>query len=212
MTNERRSPPRPRHGKRTRCSDPHELGCSGWARRNTKPPTCADCGAGTRAQAKYTSDGTRIELGKVSVSPRVQALLNGELDVSDLDNEELVRGYTRSADGTFRGRVPKVIPKAIHDRMVAELFQRSDAILRDSLIDAVETMRAVMTSPHADEGQRIKAAIWIFERLRGKTPDMLQIDMAKPYVELLDELHRGEPKALPPAQIIDAEIVEDERF
>jgi len=184
--------PRARHGARKRCSDPAGTGCRGFARRNHD--ACYDCGGGTRNQAKHLEDGTMLLRNKVPVSPRVQALLNGQIDVEELDDDELVRGYMRSRDGSFKGRLPRVVPKAIHDRMIRELFARADDMLRSSLLDAVTVMSEVAADKNATPGERLKAAQWIYERVRGKVPTDVHITgEMKPYEELLDDVHRGAP-------------------
>ena len=198
---------RPRHGARKRCSDPAGVGCRNASRRNTD--RCHECGGGTRAEVKHFPDGTSVLRGQVTIPPRVQALLDGTVDVSDLDDEELVRGYMRSKDGSFKGRMPKVVPKAIHDKMIRELFSRADDMLRASLLDSVTVMSQVAADPEATPGERLKAAQWIYERVRGKVPTDVHITgEMKPYEELLDDVHRGAPP-----MVIDAEnSTDDDRY
>jgi hypothetical protein len=139
-------------------------------------------------------------------------LLSGELSVEDLDDEELARGYPRSINGTFQGNRPKVIPKVIHDKMIRELFSRADTLLRENLVQAVDTMARIMNDPTVDTAQRLKAAQWIYERTRGKVPDVIHVSAElQPYEELLDELHRGAGAAggPPESMIVEGEIIDD---
>jgi len=197
---------RPRHGARKRCSDPDDIGCRSWARRNHD--ACSECGGGTRAEAKHLPDGTMRKRNAVNVAPRVRDLLDGTISIEDLDDEELVRGYMRAKNGTFAGRAPRVVPKAIHDRMIRELFARADDMLRASLLDSVRVMSEVAADITATPGERLKAAQWIYERVRGKVPTDVHITgEMKPYEELLDDVHRGDPPI-----VIDQENAEDDRF
>lgn len=180
---------RPTHGARRRCSDPNDKGCRRFARRNSVPPTCHVCGGGTRAETKHNPDGTKRQRGLINVSPRVAALLDGTLDVADLDEEELARGYPRAEDGSFRGR-PTVIPTSVHQRIQRELFQRAGEKLKTNLLAAVEAMTSIASDIDADPKDRIKAAQWVVERLMGKTPDVQVTMEEKRYEKLLEQMDR----------------------
>lgn len=184
---------RPQHGARRRCSDPHDRGCKQVARRNTVPAMCARCGGGTRAAKKHTlnEDGVPVTktLGKVSIPPRVQALLDGTIGVEELDDEELARGYLRAADGSFRGP-PAIIPRAIHTRMMRELFDRAGAELRTNLIKVTKQMVSLATDPDVDPAVRLRASQFVIERLMGKTPDVQVSVDEKRYEKLLERMDR----------------------
>ena len=179
---------RARHGDRKRCSDPTGKGCRQFARRNTS--TCARCGAGTRAEAKYDSEGRPTKRGLVTIPARVQALLDGTLSVEELDDEELARGYPRASDGTFRGK-PSVVPTSVHQRIQRELFRRAGEQLKTNLIGAVEAMTKIATDPEVSAGDRMKAAQWVVERVMGKTPDVTVSMDEKRYEKLLETIDRS---------------------
>jgi len=200
--------PRARHGRRERCSDPEEVGCRNFARRHSVPPTCPDCGGGTRAEIKHLPDGTRQQRGVVSVGPRVQALLDGTLDISELDDEELARGYPRSKNGTFQGNRPKVIPTMMYNRMRKELFDRADTKLRSGLMDAATLMTNVINNDKVDPKVRMDAAKWVFERMMGKTPDRIEFGADSPFMDLLEKIQRG-PAPEPEPVIIEGEVADD---
>lgn len=189
---------RPQHGARRRCScegtgdckrGVHKP-CAQFARRNTVPARCHSCGAGTRAEAVHNADGTKKMRGLVHIPPRVQDLLDGTINVEDLDDEELARGYPRAEDGSFRGR-PTVIPTSLHQRIQRELFSRASQQLRESLLGVTETMTSIAQDKEVDPAQRIKAAQWVVERLMGKTPDVSIALDEKKYERVLAELDRG---------------------
>lgn len=155
---------------------------------------------------KFLKNGSRRRDGIVvsaagtvkAVSPayntRMLMLLSGEIEVEDLDEDELARGMCKNPDGSFPRRQPELIPKMMFDRMQRELFSRADEALRNNLMNAVGSIAQIAADPSADPGQRLKAATWLFERLRGKTPDVIQLSAQKPYEELLDSVHRGPRK------------------
>lgn len=112
---------------------------------------------------------------------RLQKLNQGLLDVSELDDEELARGQCRDSKGGFTGTPPRQVPHAVHQRMVNELFKRADEKLQHSLISVVETMIGVASGDAYEPADRIKAATWIFERVRGKTPEVIEHRQDKPW-------------------------------
>lgn len=203
---------RPSHGRRRRCSDPKKKGCRGWARRGSNPALCYHCGGGTRASTSHEVDPdsgatTKRSRGLVAVPPRVQALLDGTLDISELDEEELARGYPRAADGSFRNP-PVVIPRAIHARMMRELFERANRKLRENLTDAAATMVSIINNPELDPKIRLDASKWLIERTMGKTPDVTVNIEEKRIDKLFERLDRsaafGERDAVP---IVEGEVV-----
>lgn len=145
---------------------------------------------------KNAKSGTSISPnGRVTVSanlnPRTVALLAGDISVEDLDDLELARGVCRNPDGKIPKNPPKLVPRSMHQRMQRELFERSDTRLREGLIDAVESITAMIADKDVSSADRLKAAQWLFERLRGKTPDVVEFKQDKPYEVLLTQVTRG---------------------
>lgn len=193
--------------ERQLCESP---GCEGTEVGKTKK--CVKCIAKLEAQGwvfskhgsmKNSKTGVNISpRGSVTVTanynPRMMALMTNEIAIEDLDDEELARGMCRNENGQFPKRQPSTIPKAMYDRMIRELFERSDEKLREGLIDAVEAMTKMMTNEEVDASTRLKAATWVFERLRGKTPDVVKVTQEKPFEQVLNHVHRGpRPERLP---------------
>lgn len=112
---------------------------------------------------------------------RFQKLCQGIISVEDLDDEELARGQCRGKDGRFSANPPRMIPKAVHDRMVSELFNRADEKLKQNLLDVVDTMTSIAKGTAYEPADRIKAATWVFERVRGKNPDVVVHQQDKPW-------------------------------
>lgn len=147
-------------------------------------------------------------------SLRMRQLMLGEITTADLDDEELLKGQFKDSAGGFRGRPPEVIPKALHDRMVAELFARTDKRMQARLFDVIDTMINIATSKYSEDKDKIKAATFIFERMRGKTPEVLQVTQDKPFMVMFDKIVAGarSTKFVPNeiGEAVDADIVEDE--
>jgi uncharacterized protein YecE (DUF72 family) len=132
-------------------------------------------------------------------------LLDGTLDLAELDEEELARGYPRAADGSFRNP-PVVIPRAIHARMMRELFERANQKLRENLTEATTTMTSIMNNTEYDPKVRMDAAKWVVERLMGKTPDVNVTIDEKRYEGLFNRIERSLG-----GEIVEGEIVDDGR-
>lgn len=170
---------RPRHGERKRCS---EDDCNDFARRHSEK--CTKHGGGTRAFKKHKADPDTGEVtsrltGSVRIPPRVAALLDGEIDVHELDDEELARGYPRAVDGTFKGKPPDVIPRHMYNRMQRELFERANRELKSGLVDVAEMMIGFARNTELDPKVRMDCAKWVFERIMGKPEQALSVDVKK---------------------------------
>jgi hypothetical protein len=144
---------------------------------------------------------------------RQQLFDNGIIGVADLDDEELRAGRCRDN----LGRIPKVtktmenIPRDIYEAMVQEHQIRSQDKFRQAMDDALNTILDVMTDPANEPRDRLDAAKYVKEQVMGKTPDRVQVAVAKaPWEEMLGDfaavsrqrhaqLERG---------VIDAEVVE----
>jgi hypothetical protein len=137
-----------------------------------------------------TGEVRTITTNKISIPPRLAALLSGEMDVEDLDDEELARGYPRSADGSFRGG-SKIVPRIVYDRMMRELFARADTKLKENLVAAVEVLTNIATNDEVDPAQRLKAVQMILERVRGKTPDVVITTETKKWETVMEGVMRG---------------------
>lgn len=147
---------------------------------------------------------------------RQQAFLKGYITVHDLDDEELRLGRCRAANG----KIPKVgartemIPRALHEAMVAEHLQRSNEKLRGQLDVALATMVDIMQDDTCEPKDRMDAAKYLYERVAGKTPERVQVAIAKaPWEEVLGgiaQISRAESRAIRNGQpVVDAEVVEE---
>ncbi len=114
----------------------------------------------------------RITVGNTNL-----AILRGDEDVADWDDEELQRGQRRNKNGKWTGRPPKIIPKAVHDELVRRTFSTANQQILNSLEQAVATVTGLLTDPAAEPAVRLKAATFIIERVMGKTPERISLDV-----------------------------------
>lgn len=144
--------------------------------------------------------------------------------VKTLSVEELVRGEFRNKDGHFGGRPPKWVPRAFHRACLQELMARGKDMWQLNYLKSIEAMTDIATGRGqvgmlATPGERIKAAMFVIERMEGKVPEKLIVTDNKRYEVVLDgivaevseeSIARGR-KALEAAEgvIEDAEVLED---
>jgi len=176
---------RPRHGSRRRCSNPKNKpgGCRGFAKRHSDPAACRDCDGADRTTKRRRVDGetgaiTTKNTGIVRVPDRVAALLDGTLDVSELDEEELARGYPRAADGSVRNPA-QVIPRQVFNRLQRELFERANRELKSGLVDVAKMMVSFANNTELDPKVRVDCGKWVTERIMGKPEQSLTLDVRK---------------------------------
>lgn len=146
-------------------------------------------------------------------APREIAFKFGKLSVDDLDDEELARGQIRKADGKWTKN--NYVSADIHDKMVKQLFKRSDEMLQENLLKAVNTFAEIASGTAYEPADRLKAAEFIFTRLRGKVPNEVKISQEKPFEMVLTDVLTGGSRAESRARrgilddAVDAEFVEE---
>lgn len=104
-------------------------------------------------------------------------LIAGRISVEDMDNEELVRGQFKDAGGKFRGRPPRLIPREIHDRMRNELLLRGQQLFAESYLNAIRVYAEIAADPGVEPKARLRAAAMIIERIGGKTPERIELNV-----------------------------------
>ncbi len=159
----------------------------------------------------------------IHVGKSGSAVLTGADDLSQWDEEELVRGQRKSRRGTWEGRPPKIVPKALHDELIKRKLTKAYDLLNESIYDAVAILIDIAKDERTDASVRLKAVKEILDRTIGKQPITLQIEpnrMAEAFQAMLvpDE---GDPRSLPQRSmrgnepfedVVDAEVVDDEGF
>lgn len=146
-------------------------------------------------------------------APRELLWKYGKLDVSELDDEELSRGQIRKADGSWTDN--KSVSSDVHDAMVKKLFERADTKLKENLLVAVDTMAEIARGTAYEPADRIKAAQWMYERVRGKVPTEVVLTQDKPFEVVLTDMLVGGSRAESRKQrgieegVVDAEFIDE---
>jgi hypothetical protein len=157
--------------------------------------------------------------GQALVSRTTAAIINGEIDLSVWDDEELLRGQRRNKNGTWTGRPPVLVPAALHRELTNRRFQKAYAMLAYSLVDAVKFLRAIVVDEEAADPDRIKAAEIICDRVLGKPRESVLLDVqgdAEPWRQLLIKsivsLPAGsESDENPEDDVVEGEVVDGPR-
>lgn len=176
-----------------------------WRRSNegTAPEQANDLAPGTSRRVggvkEFASGGIEVQ----SDSPRLAALLKGEMSVEDLDDEELARGYPRDRNGRFSGRPPKVVPLTMYRHMQKEFFKRIEDKMRTALPDAVDMLAALATSPMAEDKDKLKAIDMLLTRVMGKPPEKVEITTGDKPFEITMGKMRRKPKHQEPQEAED---------
>jgi len=139
---------------------------------------------------------------------------NGLLTVEDMDDEELRAGRMRGPDGKIPrvNKTMEMVPRDIYEAMVLEHQTRTQDKFRQQLDMALNTIVGIMTDPTAEPKDRLDAAKYIKEQVMGKTPDRVQVQVAKaPWEEMMGDFANisRERQARLEAGYIDADVVED---
>lgn len=142
----------------------------------------------------------KITLGRTNTG-----ILNGELDLTEWDEEELLRGQRRDHRGKWAGAKPKVVPLAVHQELTRRRMSQAARELEENLVKAAETLVALMEGSDVDDSVRLRAATLVIERVMGKVPDKVELKLSRaPWETTMEEL------MIDRSGIIDVEEVDDE--
>ena len=98
----------------------------------------------------------------------------------EIDLEELRRGRRRDKHGGWRGKDPKIVPKAIHDEWVSRQFEQVHQELADAVLPAVKRLGAIATADFVDHDIQLKAIEMILVRVFGKPDTKVNIQAEGP--------------------------------
>ena len=133
----------------------------------------------------------------VRINPKMQAIVDGTLDISELDDEEIRRGQFRSAQGTFQGRPTDMVPRKFHEALVRETIKRANLRMREELIPAINTLKEISENKRAPADARYKSAVYLIERVAGKVPEKseVKVEVAKWEADIEGLLYEGDKDA-----------------
>ena len=104
----------------------------------------------------------------VRVGAKVAALIAGDIDLNDWDDEELIRGQARAKDGTFRGQPPALVPREVYQEWARRQMEQGFQDMLGNLREIVEVVVQMATDPTVDESVKLRAAEQVMDRIYGK--------------------------------------------
>ena len=141
------------------------------------------------------------------VPDRYQQLIDGVISIDDLDEEEIIRGQLRDANGNFSGTPPRAIPWTLHDALRHTMEQRMQRRMMASLPEVLDSL--VRTAKFDRSGAaRVAAAQLILDRTLGKVPDKAEVKHTVT-AKWEDAAKGGRIFVDLAADVVDAEVVED---
>jgi hypothetical protein len=111
----------------------------------------------------------------IRMGPANTAILIGADDLSDWDSEELRHGQRRDKNGRFQGKAPKVVPKACYDELVKRTLSEAQQLFTDNIVVAVQALVDIVTSPMAEDKDKLRAIGMITDRAMGKAPERVEV-------------------------------------
>ncbi|MCA1833222.1 MAG: hypothetical protein ABR548_01490 [Actinomycetota bacterium] len=144
----------------------------------------------------------------INVSRTTAAILAGKVDLTEWDDDEIFRGQRRSKDGKFHGRPPQVVAQAVHEERHRRFFMAGIELLKTNVVKAVDYLTRVVNDDSAPHSDRIKAATFIVERVYGKAPEHVTLDVGgeAPWMKaIMDSV----VDLIPSADVIDVEPLDD---
>lgn len=156
-----------------------------------KPPNTERAKAAGRANlAKGRARKKQIReenLGRQTGPERWAALLDGTLQVRDLDDAEIERMTVRSADGTFAGGRRR-LPSHIAVQFQQEAIKRANQRIQQFAPEAAALLLKIGSDPDVREGDRVRALTYLIDRGLGKTPDVIRVEGESSFDQMLAEV------------------------
>jgi hypothetical protein len=137
-------------------------------------------------QTFTTQDGREIPRPRkkrnARVPDRYQKLIDGSLDVTDLDDEELFRGLLRNADGHIRGTPPNAIPWVMHKAAMDHVAQRLERTISGSMPDIIDSLIRLATGDFDNDtgvamDVQAKAAMYLADRILGRPTERKEMSV-----------------------------------
>lgn len=139
---------------------------------------------------KTTPKGTKVTTTAV-INPRMAALLDGTLKVSELDDEEIERGRCRGPNGKF-GKQSALVPAKFHQLMVGELRKRMEAKFAQDVEPMRKILKEIANNPRTSPDARYKSAVYLIDRGAGKVAEKTEaVVEVKKWEGLLDDVFVG---------------------
>lgn len=104
------------------------------------------------------------------------AVINGDVDISEWDDEELAYGRRRDKNGHFTGHPPKVVPAECMRELNRRKLFETNSIIRDACTDAAQYLADVVRGEENPNNARQSAASTILDRFLGKPKERIDIE------------------------------------
>lgn len=105
---------------------------------------------------------------------RYQQFCDGELGVTDLDDDEVLKGRFRDRNGLFAGRPPNLTARQ-RRLLDAERIRRQQIKFMDMLSLANKAIEDIFRSPSAKDADKLRAAELILNRTLGTSPQKIEV-------------------------------------
>lgn len=149
-----------------------------------------------RARARRKSKKSTAAMGEEL------ALLHKPLE--EWDAEELARGRPRASDGTFKGKAPDWIPRAVHEQALEKYKEIIKGDLNGHALKAIKTLEKILDNEGEDDKGRplvpastkLDASKFILEQLLGKPKQEVTADISVKLQGILAAASVAGPEAL----------------
>lgn len=111
-------------------------------------------------------------------------IITGQDDLSEWTDEELKEGRRKGANGSFIGRKPTIVPKAIHDELVRRTLAKANQKLVENTEAAVEALVDIVKGADTEDKDKLRAIDMIMNRVLGKPADKLEVSGETPLWQL----------------------------
>ena len=124
-----------------------------------------------RRKMKLAEDELRILYGK---------------PIEEWDLEELARGRARASDGTFSGRMPGFIDRAVHEQIVKRFESMVKGEMNQNAVGALKVIDKILNDDSVDDkgkpctpaGTKLDAAKFLIEHVLGKPKQRVEQDIS----------------------------------
>lgn len=106
--------------------------------------------------------------------------------IEEWDTEELARGRPRDRHGTFMGKKPTWVNRAVHEEAIRRFTELAQSDMRAIVPEALALVRLIIENEDVDRRGRwvvppsvkLQAAQWVVEHLVGKPTQRLEADIS----------------------------------
>lgn len=122
---------------------------------------------------------------------RAQAITEAQLEklykpLEEWDAEELARGRPRAKDGSFKGKAPAFIDRALHEQIVRRFEEVVRTKMNESTVDALKYLNQVLANEEVDDRGRpvvsastkLDATKFLIEHVIGKPKQRTETDIS----------------------------------